>query len=189
MNRGARGAPPPGLDRSGLRPRMTPVTLRSRCTMILHEVPRAHGKPMDRHDASPLPGPLAHRLGADADADAAQVADAVTALWREIDRVLHPIIGRRGVLALYNRSLKLAAARYPWLADGHPGALAAVDAAALRAALAQQPTADALAAGHALFQGLRDLLASLIGVSLTDRLLGSVWGPPPEAPPAQDNAP
>ncbi len=132
------------------------------------------------------PGPLGHRLAVDA--DATQVADAVAAVWSDIDQALHPIIGHRGVLALYNRSLKPAAARHPWLADGHAGALAAIDASALHAALARQPAAEALAAGQALLVGFRELLSSLIGASLTDRLLGSVWGPAPEAP-AQDNAP
>lgn len=132
------------------------------------------------------PGPLGHRLAAGA--DATQVADAVAAVWSDIDQALHPIIGQRGVLALYNRSLKLAAARHPWLADGHPGALAAIDASALHAALARQQPAEALAAGQALLVGFRELLSSLIGASLTDRLLGSVWGPAPEAS-AQDNAP
>lgn len=117
------------------------------------------------------------------------MADAVAAVWREVDLALHPIIGHRGVLALYNRSLKLAAARHPWLADAHPGALAAIDASALRAALARQPAAEARAAGEALLQGFRDLLASLIGASLTDRLLGSVWGPAPPTAPAQDKTP
>jgi hypothetical protein len=117
------------------------------------------------------------------------VADAVAAVWREVDRALHPIIGHRGVHALHVRSLELAAARYPWLAAGHAGALAAIDASALRAALAQQSPEQALAAANALLRGFRDLFTSLIGASLTERLLGSVWGPVPEAPAAQDKAP
>lgn len=146
--------------------------------------------PPESRDGPPLPelpGPLGRRLAPGA--NAAQVADAVAAVWREVDLALDPIIGHRGVLALYHRSLKLAAARHPWLAAGHPGALAAFDTSALRAALARQPAAEALAAGDALLQGFRDLLARLIGDSLTDRLLVSVWGPAPEAAPAQDKTP
>jgi hypothetical protein len=133
-----------------------------------------------------MTGPLAHRLAMGA--PAAQVADMVAVVWREIDQALHPIIGHRGVLALYNRSLKQASTLYPWLAVGHAGALAAVDPSALRAALAQQAPAEAVAGGTLLLQTFRDLLRSLIGDSLTDRLLGSIWGPAPEAAPAQDKA-
>ena len=80
----------------------------------------------------------AGRPGARTARDAEQVADAIVAIWLEIDQALHPIIGHRGVAALYNRSLHLTAAAYPWLAMGQHGVPAAVDPSALRAALVQQ---------------------------------------------------
>lgn len=143
--------------------------------------------PLDRPEKPPRPGlaePLGCRLTRGGDAD--QVADAVATVWREIDQALYPIIGHRGVAALYSRSLKLAAARHPWLAAGHLGALAVVDPSALRAALLQQPPAQAAAGGNALLQCLRELLSGLIGPSLTDRLLRSVWAPAAGKTPAQD---
>lgn len=120
------------------------------------------------------PALLAERAGSDA--DSARVADTVIGLWHEIDEALHPIIGRRGVAALYSRSLTLTAATHPWLAQGHPGTQAsAIDTTALKAALAAQPAAQGLAGSTALFQSFHALLASLVGASLTDRLLRSVW--------------
>jgi hypothetical protein len=121
-------------------------------------------------------------------ADAEQLADAIVAVWLDIDRALHPIIGRRGVAALYHRSLKLTAAAHPWLAVGHADAQAAVEPSALRAALVQQAPADAAAAGGALFETFHGLLASLVGKSLTTRLLHAVWDQPAGASPAQDDA-
>lgn len=149
-----------------------------------HDPPRP-----DPHDAAAvaLAGPIGHRLAAGADARV--VAGEVAAAWAEIDEVLHPIIGHGGVLALYNRSLKLAAARHPWLSAAQAGALAAIDVSALQVALARQTPAEALAAGDELLHRFRELLRSLIGDSLTDRLLGTVWGPAPPSVPVQDKAP
>jgi len=130
------------------------------------------------------PPPLGARLGKGA--TAAQVADAVGAIWLEIDHALHPIIGRRGVAALYGRSMKLTAAAYPWMAPGYQSTLFAVDPAALKSALARQTAAEAAAGGSALFQSFHDVISSLIGAALTDRLLRSVWDHPSGASSAQD---
>jgi hypothetical protein len=130
------------------------------------------------------PRPLCGRLTEGA--SAAQVADAVGAIWLEIDEVLHPIIGRRGMAALYNRSVKLTVSAYPWLGPGYQVALSAVDPTALKSALASQTPAEATAGGSALFLSFHELLASLVGSSLTDRLLRSVWNHSSGASSAQD---
>jgi len=140
--------------------------------------------PLKSQESRPWPAPLADRVSDGADAE--QVADAIVAIWLEIDQVLHPIIGRRGVAALYDRSLHLTAVVYPWLAVGQPGIPATVDPSALRAALVQLTAAEAAAGGSALFHTFHELLASLVGVSLTDRLLSSVWTHPQHASSAQD---
>lgn len=129
--------------------------------------------------------PLADRLPEAA--DARQVADVVVALWLEIDQALHPIIGHRGVAALYNRSLSLTAAAHPWMGACLQDVLGTVDPSLLKQALLQQAAADALGAGNALFGSFQALLASLVGPSLTDRLLRPVWLLPTGASPAQDN--
>ena len=134
----------------------------------------------------PWPAPLADRVSDGADAE--QIADAIMAIWLEIDQALHPIIGHRGVAALYNRTLHLTAVAYPWLAIGQPAVPAAIDPSGLRSALVQQAAAEAAAGGSALFLRFHELLASLVGASLTDRLLRSVWTHSSPGSPAQDTS-
>lgn len=142
--------------------------------------------PLKSQQSRPWPAPLADRVSDGADAE--QVADAIVALWLEIEQALHPIIGHRGVAALYNRSLHLTAVAYPWLAIDHPGFPAAVDPSALRSALVQQTAAEAATGGSALFLTFHELLASLVGASLTDRLLRYVWTHSSPGSPAQDTS-
>jgi hypothetical protein len=130
--------------------------------------------------------PLADRVSDGADAE--QVADAIVAIWLEIDQALHPIIGHRGVAALYNRSLHLTAVAYPWLAIDQPAVPATVDPAGLRSTLVQRAAAEAAAGGSALFLTFHELLASLVGASLTDRLLRSVWTHSSAVLPVQDTS-
>lgn len=131
--------------------------------------------------------PLARRVGADA--SAAQVAAAVVAVWHEIDAALAPIVGPRGVAALYQRSLHLARAAHPWLAGASAGLHDALDLAALDVVLARQDSASAAAASNALLQTFHDLLGSLVGASLTERLLRCVWANTSSGSPAQDATP
>jgi hypothetical protein len=145
--------------------------------------------PQESQQVPPWAGPLVSRLGAAGEAGVEQLADAVMGIWREIEQALTPVIGARGVAALFNRSLKLASLAHPWLAAARGGALDAVDAAELRAALLRQPANAAAAGGVALFQSFHDLLASLIGAPLTQRLLHAVWAPSTSTPRAQDPLP
>ncbi|MES2717055.1 MAG: hypothetical protein V4795_14895 [Pseudomonadota bacterium] len=135
--------------------------------------------------------PLAHRIADDS--TAAEIAAACAAIWLEVHAALSPIIGPRGVAALGQRSLHLASVEHPWLAARQPGGPAGLDAALLVALLAQASSNDeAAAAGSSFLQTFRALLSSLIGSSLTERLLRSVWGPPDTAlnsPTAQDPTP
>ena len=109
--------------------------------------------------------------------EAARVAEATNTTLRAIDAALSPIISERGVAALYRRCLFLIRHERPWLdpvyaADAGPG-----DYDALRSALSQQNDADALHGADALLSTFHGLLVSLIGESLTDRLLGSILEP------------
>lgn len=104
-------------------------------------------------------------------ADSASIAERAFAMWGRVEAALVPIIGQRGFAALFKRSLLLASAAHIALAEvaveaDTPGCLTA-----LRATLAQQPSANAIAAHGALLQTFCDLLAGLIGESLTERLL------------------
>lgn len=142
---------------------------------------------MESQESSRIPAPLANRVGQDA--NATQIADAMVATWQEIDAALTPIIGSGGVAALYKRSLYLTAAAHPWLAGTREGAQAAIDPAALKSVIAQQSSADAAIGSNALLQTFHQLLGSLIGPSLTERLLRSVWADSSSGPPAQDTTP
>jgi hypothetical protein len=133
-------------------------------------------------DSQPLT-PLAHRVGAGADALA--VAEEMVALWQEIDAALRPIIGQGGVVALFRHSVHLTAAVYPWLASDGQGPVAGLDLVALKSSFASQSVAQALAGGDRLLLTFHQLLVSLIGVSLAERLLPA-WGHPSNQKPLQD---
>jgi hypothetical protein len=144
----------------------------------------------DCHSRLRTAAPLAYRIWDES--TAAEVADACGALWLEIVAVLSPIIGTRGVAALGQRSLHLASAAHPWLAARQPADSDPLDAAWLASLLAQRSGDEAAAAGSTFLQTFRDLLSSLIGASLTERLLRTVWGPPDtptNSPTAQDPTP
>lgn len=104
------------------------------------------------------------------------IADGLASLWREIDAVLCPIIGQRGVAALYQRSLHLASQTYPWLASADDRNQTSIDPTQLKALLMQQQRSDLIEGGGFLFKTFYELLVSLVGPSLTERLLRSVGG-------------
>lgn len=120
-------------------------------------------------------------------ADSAQIADTVAWAWQQIADTLTPVIGASGFAALYTRSFHDTAATHPWLRVVHSDAVASMELAALKSALAQQDGRSAASAGGDMIQGLRDLLGTLIGPALTARLLHPVWdtllsgSPVPEA--------
>jgi hypothetical protein len=136
-------------------------------------------------DADPRSAaPLARRVGDDA--DATQIAAAIVAIWNDIDDVLTPIVGPLGVVALYQRSLHLTSATFPWLAEPRDGERQTPDPAALTTLLAQRGSVDAAAAGSAFLQTFHELLASLVGPALTERLLRDAWANTSSGLSAQD---
>jgi hypothetical protein len=106
--------------------------------------------------------------------DAKRVAEAAARTWREIHAVFSPVIGPRAAAALYQRSLYVASTRCPCLAAVREDALRPGEFTGLQIVLSQQTSAGAAAANGALLQTFCDLLANLVGVSLTERLLRSV---------------
>jgi hypothetical protein len=131
----------------------------------------------------------AYRLRAAALADADGVAQLQVDTWQAVDAALRGVIGPLGVAALLGSSLRRAARVHPWLAVPCTTNGAAPDLAVLRGTLAAQPLSDAHAAGELLFQVYEDLLNSLIGAGLAERLLRPVWQSPPDSPPAEDTMP
>ena len=130
----------------------------------------------DGLDTRRLAAPLAYRLGDGADTEA--LAVAFVAVWREVDAALRPVIGARGVAALFHRSVHLASAGHPWLAGARQGSQVEPDLGAVSDLLRRQHTDTALAGADEFLATFHVLLATLIGPSLTERLLRSAWGPP-----------
>ena len=122
-------------------------------------------------------------------AGAGHIADAAVTLWRGVDATLSPIIGRRGVAALYKRSLYLIRSDYPWLTGVHQATVREGEFAPLHTMLSQQTSATAAAANNVLLQMFLDLLGRLIGTSLAERLLPSMRDTPNSGDAAQDTSP
>ncbi len=111
--------------------------------------------------------------------DSGAIADATLSTWHQVAVRLVPVIGARGVDALFNRSLHVTSKTYPWLAVDGQDENVAMLLSGLRARIETQQLIDAVEACHALLVNFTELLASLIGDSLTKRLLISVWVPAP----------
>lgn len=127
-----------------------------------------------RHDL--IRRTLAQRAGSNADARA--IAEATISIWQQISVRLVRVIGVRGVDALFCRALHLTARSFPFLliAGNHRDRVALL--ANLRACLETRETLVASELGYALLVTFTELLATLIGESLTQRLLLPVWVAP-----------
>lgn len=128
---------------------------------------------MESHEIQRIAQALAFRAGKEADAE--QISDAFVGVCQEINAVLEPIIGPRGVAALFKRSLYLTGNDHPWLAGSTQIFESPIDFAVLKSELAEQSSGSANAGGNALLMTLYQLLASMVGPSVTERLLRSVW--------------
>jgi len=111
--------------------------------------------------------------------DASAIAEATLTTWRQVADRRAPVIGARGVDALFSRSLHVTSKTFPWLAMAGNNGNGAALLAGLKLRLAGQETAAAAEASDALLVNFTELLATLIGASLTERLLAPVWLPPP----------
>ncbi|MBC7469640.1 MAG: hypothetical protein H7322_09980, partial [Ramlibacter sp.] len=114
------------------------------------------------------------RLAAEG-ANTTRIAHVVVTTWQAIDAALAPVIGGKGVAALYGRSLHLVGTAHPWLAAAHQGPHAPMDLGLLGVALAQQESTIAAAGAGAHLQSLHQLLGSLIGTALAGQLLRPAW--------------
>ena len=121
--------------------------------------------------------------------DSSAIAEAALMTWSRVSGRLEPVIGMRGVDALFDRAMHLTCKTYPWLAasateddEVAPGVTPVVPALTnlmiLRLRLADREPELAEEAGYILLVTFTALLANLIGESLTQRLLAPVWSPP-----------
>ena len=135
-------------------------------------------EPELRRDA--IRASLAQRAGDDPDASA--IAQATLDIWQQVAERLEPVIGARGVDALLGRALYLTSRSFPWLAMTGNGGESPILLASFQTRLAGGETIAAAQAGHALLATFTELLANLIGESLTERLLAPVWVAPSPDP-------
>ena len=129
---------------------------------------------MENQQSRRIVSALARRV--ETGADAQQIAEAIVSTWREIDTALSPVLGQHAVELLYQRSICLAARSRPWLTDICENGRT-LEPAALRSAFAQQSTDSAAAGAYELLQAFLGMLASLVGLPLTERLLRFVCAP------------
>jgi hypothetical protein len=106
--------------------------------------------------------------------DTVSIASLIVSVWRDTDAALAPIIGHRGVGALFRRTLHLIRHDYPWLTASHESMADPIDFTAFHSTLSQRTSANIVAANGALLQKFLEQLVHLIGESLTERLLRSV---------------
>jgi hypothetical protein len=116
---------------------------------------------------------LTQRVGIP-DSDA--TAKATEATWRLAAAQLVPVIGARGLQVLFDRALQVTSATFPWLAVGSGSSADLLPGVAER--LACRRPAEAAEASYTLFLTFTELLTTLIGESLTARLLTPVWAGP-----------
>lgn len=104
-------------------------------------------------------------------------ADAATVLWERLSIQIVALVGDAGFESLYAHSLYLAQFKFPWITvstDAHPQPPPRF--ASLSSDLADSPPELAREANRLLLVIFTDLLASLIGEPLTERVLNSAWG-------------
>jgi len=126
---------------------------------------------MERDGSDKIAASMAQRAGENP--SAARIAEAVVATLRAISAILTPMIGQEEVSALYRRSLHLCTSFHPCLTDTYGSANE--DLARLRCLLEQQDIDTATIYGNELLSTFYELLNSLIGTSLSEHLLRSVW--------------
>jgi hypothetical protein len=142
---------------------------------------------VDTEQRASISETLSHHFSKDSDSSA--IAGVLVRDFRHIDGLLTPILGQRGVALLFQRSLRQAGTSHRWLGgDPEPGQ-AGFDLDAVKASLEARDGAEAKLGATALLRAFHDLLASLIGQTLTERLLGPVWTTSPTPPSAQDDSP
>ena len=93
------------------------------------------------------------------------------------------------ISAIPSALCSLSASTQARLANLHDRMQAATDRAGLKAVLLEQTEADALFLGEVLLTTFYTLLTTLIGPSLTARLLRDVWEPSLSDTPSQENSP
>ncbi|SFJ23954.1 hypothetical protein SAMN04488082_10286 [Desulfomicrobium apsheronum] len=107
--------------------------------------------------------------------DSLAIAQATSEIWHLMSAQVTPVIGDNGLDAILKRALLLTSVVFPWLAsldgqldnDSFPARMTEL--------MAGRESVVAAQAGSSLLITFTELLATLIGNSLTRRLLDPVW--------------
>jgi hypothetical protein len=96
-------------------------------------------------------------------------------LWTQLAAPLSLVIGAGGFESLYGRSVHLSQVTYPWLSASTESPAPDPLFHQLQKSLQQQPPALASEANCLLLVTFTNILGSMIGESLTSRILSSAW--------------
>ena len=107
--------------------------------------------------------------------EARAVAEATIGTWCPMDRLLAPVIGTQGVDVNFRRALYLTSKTFPWLACEEECRERAVLLANIKVRLENRCADDVAEAGYTLLVCCTELLSTLIGEALTERVLAPVW--------------
>lgn len=105
-----------------------------------------------------------------------KVADASIDLWEQMASQIISIIGEDGFNSLYARSVFLTQPAFPWLAAALLSPHSDHRFAELKKRLEGQTPSQARDANSLLLRTFTDILAALIGETLTARIVSSAWG-------------
>lgn len=106
---------------------------------------------------------------------AEKFADDAVNMWELLATQLVLIIGDSGFSSIYARSVFMCHASYPWLKGSALSPYGKHRFAELKSSLQGQRPEEASAANRLLLIRFTDILASLIGELLTERILRSAW--------------
>ena len=140
----------------------------------MRSVPMSTARSEARREA--IQKKLAQCAGGESDAKAFAVA--AVSIWPQFSARLAPVIGARGVEILFNRTLYLTSMSFPFLAIAANRRHGSAPLEAIRAQIGQQDAPVAAAVSCEFLFTFTVLLATLIGDSLTDRLLAPAWALP-----------
>ena len=110
------------------------------------------------------------------------VADVSIGLWLRLSTELVLLIGDGGFLPLYRRSVQLSVLSFPWLqplSEAVPLASCDTRFASLKRSIDGQDAGEASVASAFLLNTFIDMLARLIGETLTIGILRSAWADTP----------
>ena len=97
------------------------------------------------------------------------------AVWRALDVDVSAVIGHRGTAAVLRRALAMTRRTHVWLPEPSDDASFDVCVQALSDVLDARGAEESAAGSQAVQAAFRDLLATLVGASLTTQLLSAAW--------------